>query len=105
MATMSLTGDLKYLQCMFCGKRVSTGFVAVPTETPDGGIIVRAAIECPECIEGREGHREPLEPVILQILTAMADWQFLAGGGGPTRASYFALRDAIAGARKAASTT
>jgi hypothetical protein len=40
-----------YLHCNRCGKRVSTGFVPQPTDTPDKGIIIRAWIECPECIE------------------------------------------------------
>lgn len=40
-----------YLHCHRCGKQVSTGFYPIPTDTPDGGLIVRAWIECPECIE------------------------------------------------------
>lgn len=44
---------LSHLHCMSCGKQVSTGFYAIPTETPDKGIVVRAWIECPECIEKR----------------------------------------------------
>ncbi len=36
---------------MHCGKVVSTGFIPEETDTPDGGIIVRAAIQCPECLE------------------------------------------------------
>ena len=46
--------DIKYLHCHSCGKQVSTGFIPIPTETPDKGIIVRAWIECPECIEKKE---------------------------------------------------
>ncbi len=42
---------ISYLHCHTCNKQVSTGFFAVPTQTPDRGIIVRAYIECPECIE------------------------------------------------------
>jgi hypothetical protein len=42
---------VKYLHCSQCSKCVSTGFIPVPTDTPDKGIIVRAWIECPECIE------------------------------------------------------
>lgn len=42
---------VKVLYCHFCGKSVSTGFRAVPTDTPDRGIIIRAIIICPECIE------------------------------------------------------
>lgn len=44
---------VSFLKCHNCGKQVSTGFIAVPTDTPDGGLIVRAWIECPECIEKR----------------------------------------------------
>lgn len=40
---------------MRCGKSVSTGFTPEPTDTPDGGIIVRAWVECPECIEAQAG--------------------------------------------------
>lgn len=43
--------SIHYLHCMECGKQVSTGFTPVPTDTPDRGIIVRAWIECPECLE------------------------------------------------------
>jgi hypothetical protein len=39
------------LHCHACGKSVSTEFDPVPTDTPDKGLIVRAWIECPECIE------------------------------------------------------
>jgi ribosomal protein S27E len=39
------------LHCHICGKQVSTGFEPVPTDTPDKGIIIRALIICPECIE------------------------------------------------------
>lgn len=41
------------LSCHFCGKSVSTEFTPVPTDTPDKGLIVRALIICPECIEAR----------------------------------------------------
>jgi hypothetical protein len=44
---------MRYLQCNACGKQVSTPFVPVPTDTPDRGIIIRAWIECPECMEKR----------------------------------------------------
>lgn len=46
-------GSIKYLHCQSCGKTVSTGFVPLITDTPDKGIIVRAYIECPECIATR----------------------------------------------------
>lgn len=42
-----------YLHCNSCGKQVSTGFFPVETDTPDKGIIIRAWIECPECIEDK----------------------------------------------------
>lgn len=45
--------EVKYLRCTQCGKQVSTGYVPVPTNTPDGGLVVRAAIICPECLEKR----------------------------------------------------
>lgn len=41
----------KYLHCHSCGKVVSTGFIPEPTNTPDKGIIIRAWISCPECIQ------------------------------------------------------
>jgi len=49
---------LEVLTCNRCGKTVSTGFYSIPTDTPDKGIIIRAWIECPECI----GNREQLDP-------------------------------------------
>lgn len=52
-----IASKLAFLYCNRCGKQVSTGFFAVPTETPDKGIIIRAWIECPECIEKRENER------------------------------------------------
>ena len=42
---------LSSLHCNNCGKQVSTLFIAIPTDTPDKGIIIRAWIECPECLE------------------------------------------------------
>lgn len=45
--------EVQCLRCTSCGKYVSTAFTPVPTETPDKGLIVRAVIECPECIEKR----------------------------------------------------
>lgn len=44
---------IEFLKCNTCGKCVSSGFIACPTEMPDEGIVIRAWIECPECI-GRE---------------------------------------------------
>jgi hypothetical protein len=40
-----------FLYCHFCHKCVSTGFVPIPTDTPDEGLILRAIVVCPECIE------------------------------------------------------
>jgi len=48
---------ISFLNCHSCGKVVSTAFTPVPTATPDQGLIVRAWIECPECIEKREKHK------------------------------------------------
>lgn len=39
------------LCCNSCGKGVSSAFIPLKTDTPDGGLIVRAWIECPECME------------------------------------------------------
>lgn len=44
---------INYLYCHNCSKCVSTGYIPIPTDTPDRGLIVRAYIECPECIEKR----------------------------------------------------
>jgi len=33
------------------GKAVSSPFRPLPTDTPDGELIVRAWIQCPECLE------------------------------------------------------
>lgn len=46
-----MENEIKYLYCMSCGKQVSTGFHPISTHTPDKGIIIRAYIECPECME------------------------------------------------------
>ena len=48
---MPLESEARHLHCMSCGKRVSTGFVPVATDTPDKGLVIRAYIECPECME------------------------------------------------------
>jgi hypothetical protein len=47
----TFASKINYLHCHNCGKQVSTGYIPVPTDTPDKGLIVRAWIECPECIE------------------------------------------------------
>lgn len=57
------------LTCLYCGKSVSTEFVAQPTDTPDKGLIIRAVIACPECFAARfipihddDRVAEPLKP-------------------------------------------
>lgn len=50
--------ESKYLTCNRCGKKVSTGFFPVETDTPDKGLIIRAWIECPECIEANSKSEE-----------------------------------------------
>lgn len=47
----TLNGPPVRLRCSGCGKSVSSELTPVPTDTPDRGLIVRAYIECPECIE------------------------------------------------------
>ena len=59
-----------FLHCLSCGKCVSTGFTPVPTDTPDKGLIVRANIECPECIGKHDLTRE-----LLDLITLMPDTQ------------------------------
>lgn len=44
-------GEVQYLKCMSCYRIVSTGYIPLPTETPDKRLITRAYIECPECIQ------------------------------------------------------
>lgn len=41
------------LACSTCGKSVSAPLRPVLPEPPDGGLLVRAVIFCPECIEHR----------------------------------------------------
>jgi hypothetical protein len=49
----TLRADVRVLHCSACGKPVSTGYHPVPTDTPDRGLIVRAWIACPECLENK----------------------------------------------------
>ena len=49
---MEQTIQAQFLRCHNCGKQVSTLFYPIPTPGFDG-IVVRAYIECPECIEQR----------------------------------------------------
>lgn len=65
---------MNYLHCNTCRKQVSTGFVPDPTDTPDRGIIIRAYIECPECIEKRQKDN-PLQTELLDLITLMPDTQ------------------------------
>lgn len=47
------------LRCNSCGKTVSSPFIPLPTDTaPEGGLVVRAFIECPECIENNQANRK-----------------------------------------------
>ena len=48
---MTTKVNIKYLHCNRCGKQVSTGYIPIPNGTPDENLIIRAWIECPECIE------------------------------------------------------
>jgi len=52
--------SIQRLHCNRCGKSVSTWFIPMPTETPDKGLIVRAWIECPECIA------KSYQPVLIE---------------------------------------
>lgn len=54
--TKQMTG-IHFLCCNNCGKQVSSGFVPIMTDTPDHGLVVRAWIECPECIEKRSENK------------------------------------------------
>ncbi len=49
---------IQYLRCNSCNKTVSTGFEPIPTPTPDKGIVIRAYIECPECMEKKISDRQ-----------------------------------------------
>lgn len=46
------------LTCLTCGKPVSSEFIPLPTDTPDRGLVVRAYVECPECIENTHRIKE-----------------------------------------------
>jgi endogenous inhibitor of DNA gyrase (YacG/DUF329 family) len=49
-----LNDPVKYLYCNKCGKQVSSGFYPLITEMSKD-IVVRAWIECPECIQKMRG--------------------------------------------------
>lgn len=60
---------LSYLHCNECGKCVSSGFYPIPVEGFEG-IVVRAWVECPECIGKRYGqtlHEAGLKVVPKEI--------------------------------------
>lgn len=44
---------VNFIYCYECGKSVSTGFFPLPTDTPDEGLILRALVICPECLQKR----------------------------------------------------
>ena len=52
--------DRLRLCCNACGKTVSTPFYPVKTDTPDGGLIVRAFIQCPECMEQQVAYEKSI---------------------------------------------
>lgn len=49
----------KHLHCMTCGKQVSTAYYPVENEMDKTDIIVRAYVECPECIEKKHDYSRP----------------------------------------------
>ena len=51
-------GDLFRLCCNRCGKTVSSPFLPARTDTPDQGLIVRAFVQCPECLSTWTPERE-----------------------------------------------
>ena len=56
MGTVIDIHGLSHLTCDTCGKAVSSGFAPVATEM-GSMLVIRAHIECPECIEIRS--KEP----------------------------------------------
>lgn len=52
---------LSRLGCSTCRKPVSSAFLPVPTDTPDEGLVVRAFIQCPECIEQAAARLEKMQ--------------------------------------------
>ena len=79
---MKLTSP-SYLYCTTCGKQISTGFYPVETDTPDRGIVVRAFMQCPECIEENERQFE-LEKNDA-VRHAIAEYVFLSELSNNTR--------------------
>ena len=88
---------MAYLNCSSCGKCVSSGFTPEPTDTPDKGLVVRAWIECPECIEKRTAIAPATDTAaILRLLVWMARWQMDAKDADyRTRITWNGLRTAI----------
>jgi hypothetical protein len=75
--------DRLRLCCNRCGKSVSTPFYPVRTDTPDGGLIVRAFIQCPECLEREtselEGQRATLDEAVRLLragLLALRSYEY-----------------------------
>jgi len=63
-----IIGDIKlvrYLFCHFCNKKVSSEFEPINPPFPDKGIVVRALIICPECIEKEVLFKKDLEKVMI----------------------------------------
>jgi len=50
-----LHASLDYVRCSRCGKRVSQ-LLIVPDTGTLRGLVIRAYVECPECVQARE-HR------------------------------------------------
>ena len=48
--------DPKNLHCMTCGKQVSTAYFPIENEIDRNDIVIRAYIECPECIEKKHDY-------------------------------------------------
>ncbi len=60
--------NINFLYCHSCGKCVSSGFIPIPTDTPDKGLVVRAYIECPECIEKKDSSSKKSDQHSASIL-------------------------------------
>jgi len=91
-----VTVFMEHVHCLACGKRVSG-------VDPQMGLVVRAWVECPECLEAAD--REPVDALRRQVvaLTAEADALRIAlvADGQPT-ADYIAALEAECDGLKAA---
>lgn len=88
--------EIMFLYCNNCGKQVSTGFYPLRTDTPDKGIIVRAWIECPECIELRGDKQMSDDRVTLEeVFTYQEADENQIASMQRIRQSAFDLADAI----------